>query len=171
MSEQFSISVPFTSSGVLMLRAAAAQLASLVGGVAAGTVAPAAPAAPVEAPAKGKPGRKSNAEKAAAAAAAAAPAAPQGATAGTADDLDLGMNDDEQTDGESDELGLGDTPPPAPALTLAGDVIPAFRAALDRLGGDKSKLAKFLDGYGVKSVQALPEAKFAEVVQKLAKLK
>jgi hypothetical protein len=56
-------------------------------------------------------------------------------------------------------------------LTLADDVIPAFRAALDRVGGDKAKLAKVLEGYGVKSVQLLPEAKYGEVIAKLQKLK
>lgn len=157
--ETLSISVPMSAAGVSLLNAASAQLASLVGGKVAPVAA--APVAAVAAPpAKGKPGRKSKAQKA-------AEAAQQGATAATDDLSDLDMSDN-----EDDGLGLDDLDTPAAVtLTLAGDVIPAFRAALERVAGDKTKLAKVLEGYGVKSVQLLPEAKFAEVIAKLAKLK
>lgn len=166
--ENFSISVPMSPAGVGLFRASLTYLESMVGNKSAApaAVATAATAAapavladgPAAAPVKGKPGRKSNAEKAA--------AAGQGATAAPADDLGLGD--------EGDELGLDDVAPAAPPakkLTLNDDVIPAFRDALARVGGDKARLAAVLTEYGVKSVQLLPETKFAEVVTKLAKLK
>ncbi len=157
--QNVSISIPLSPAGVTLLRAFTAEVQKLVAGSA--TAAPVAGAAslddaPAE-PTQARRGRKPNAEKAAAAAAA------------PADDLDLGGGDDAA---EGDELGL-DEPAAAPAkkLTLADDVIPAFRAALDRVKGDKSKLAAVLAEYNTKSVQSLPEPKFAEVLAKLAKLK
>lgn len=158
--ESFSISVPLSTAGLSLLKASAAQMASLLGS-SMPTTAPVAStsdgaAPPVAAPVKGKPGRKPNPEKA---------AAVTGATAATPAD-DLGLGDD------GDELGLDEpVATPAKKLSLNDDVIPAFRDALARVGGDKSKLAAVLTEYGVKSVQLLPESKFAEVVTKLSKLK
>lgn len=139
--EMVQIQVPMTPNGAVLLRALADKLPALASGGAQAAAPVLADGAPAPAAAKrGRPPKAATTE--------AAPPTPP-----TADDL-------------GDELGLDPTPP-AQALTLEGDVIPAFRKFIEKNKGDKSKAAAVLQSYGLKSVQDLKPEQFADVMAKL----
>lgn len=77
-------------------------------------------------------------------------------------------SEDEEAEDE-EEVEEEEIPKAKKKLTLEGNVIPAFRTASKKAG--KEKVQKLLKSYGVTSVRDLPEKKFGEVLQKLAKLK
>lgn len=93
------------------------------------------------------------------------------------DDENGDVVDDEELESEEDDE-IEELPAPkkkraaasaAKGLTLKDDVMPAFRAYVERKGGKgRDFVKKILDKYKVKSVQDIPAEHFAAVIKQLA---